>query len=107
VSIRFFVYTDYFRHHFLVDVQAAGRVDDQHVGMVSSALVQCAFHDRFRTLRAGALTMQGAHLCRQCLQLQYGGRTMHIDAHEHDALPVGFDQLSCELGRSRRLAGTL
>ncbi len=75
--------------------------------MRPARFVQRSFDDSDRSLARIAVAMQGADLSGQRFQLQDCRGTMHVDAHEHHALPVLVDDPLGEFRRRRRLSRTL
>ena len=94
-------------HHRLVDREAAGRVDQQHVEVLAARLVQRGAGDVHRLLVRRAREPLGPGLLRHRLQLLDGGRAVDVARHGQHLLPALLDQVLGQLGRGGRLARAL
>ena len=88
-------------------MQAPSGIDDEHIGMRTATLVQSPLHYRLGFFGAGTVTMHRTDFPGERLQLQNGRRPMDVDADQHDAFLVGFDQPLGKLRGSCRLARAL
>ena len=94
-------------HHLGIDVQAAGRVDDQHVVQRASGLGEGPGRDRHRRLAGIRGNERRTDLLGQPLKLLDRGRPVDVGRDQPDALLVGLHQQAGELRGGRRLAGAL
>ena len=99
--------TTHFRHHGLVHMQPAGRVDDQHIEKLEPRLGQGRLGDFCGILVRGAGKKGGADLLGQSLQLLDGGGTIDIAAHQQRFLALTFLEMACQLGGCGGLARAL
>ena len=95
------------RHHLVVNVQAAGSIDDQDIGMGPARIVQRARNDGHRFLAGIAVAVQRADFGCQCLELQNRRRPVHVNADEHYLCPLFLTKTQRQFGSRRCLAGTL
>ncbi len=94
-------------HHFLIDMQAAGRVQQQHVVGLQRRLGQGALGDRDRCFARQRGREAGADLRRQGLQLQNGRGTVNVGADHQHFLVLFFDQPAREFSGAGGFAGAL
>ena len=76
-------------HHGLVDAQAAGRVQDQHVVVVTAGMVDRVAGDVLGLLAGVAWQEIDADLRRYALQLVDGGRAVDVGGHHQHLLLAG------------------
>ena len=94
-------------HEALVDVQASGGIDDEHVEHAALRLLESVASDfRGRIRRAGWEKLR-TDLLRESLQLQDRGGSPHVRAHEQDAFFFTLNQPACKLGSSGRFTCAL
>ncbi|CAI8697549.1 hypothetical protein EMIT0111MI5_60374 [Burkholderia sp. IT-111MI5] len=96
-----------FLHHRLVDAEAAGRVDDQHVMVVALRPVDGRQRDVDGLLVRRRREEVGADLFAHRFQLHDGGRTIHVARHGQHLLLVLLAQQLRELADGRGLARAL
>src|SRR4051812_11187129 len=94
-------------HQVLVDVQAAGRVDDQHVLAVALGLVEGPARDVDRVAVRALLVDGGAGLGAHLDELVYGRRPVDVAGRKRDRGVVLLPEPARELGRRRGLARAL
>ncbi len=94
-----------FLHHVLVDVQATGGVDDDHVAQVIDRVLHAFLGDGDRVLPVAAVHAH-AHLVAERLELVGGGGTVHVARHEQRRV-LFLLQAIRELGGGSRLARAL
>ena len=93
-------------HHLVVDVQAAGRVDDQHVAVLLTGLRERPLGDRDRVRIGASLIDLCAGLPADLDQLLDGRRAVDVARGQGDLAP-SLPQAACQLRAGRRLARTL
>ena len=94
-------------HHFVIDMEAPGRVDNQNINVLSSRIVKGAIHDRLGSLVDAARTVDGTNLSGQPFELEDGSGPMHIDTDKHYLLPLLLYQTFRKLCRSCRFSRAL
>jgi hypothetical protein len=93
-------------HQLLIDVQAAGRVDDQHVAVVLDRLLARPFGDLDRVGLAGLRVDVRLGLRAELLELLDRRRALQVGGREGDVLVLLLQQLG-ELRARGRLARSL
>ena len=94
-------------HQRLVDVQPAGRVDDQHVLAVARRLLERPARDVDRVLVGALLVHRRAGLGADLDELLDGGRAVDVARGDGDGRVVLLAQVPRQLGRRGGLAGAL
>ena len=97
----------HFRHHFRIDMQSSGGVEQQHVVGLQRRLSQRALGDRHRCFARVGRREAGADLRGQGLELQNGRRTVHVGADHQHFFVLFFLQPPGEFARARSLARAL
>ena len=97
----------HFRHHFLVDGEPAGRVDDQHIVKALLGVRKRTLRDCNGFLVRAARDKPGTGFCGQSLQLVDGSRTVDIGAHHCHAFALPLLQVARKLGHRGGLARAL
>ena len=92
-------------HHVVVHVQAAGRVDDDHVAQVVDGVLD-ALPGNGHGILAVAAVHAHADLVAQGLQLVGGGGAVHVAGDEQRGMALLLQAVG-QLGRGRGLAGAL
>ena len=94
-------------HHLVVDLQAAGGVDDHHAVAGAPGLVDAGLA---RSCTTSVVDAVGVHrhveFAPEGLELVDGGRAVHVGGDEPGRAPFGLE-LPGQLGGGRRLAGSL
>ena len=94
-------------HQLGIDMQAPGRIDDEHVEHALPRSVESSLRDRDWIARRIGRMERCPHLLSKSLQLQNRRRAAHISADEEHALFTAIDEPAGEFSRGRGLAGTL
>ena len=94
-------------HQFLVDVQAAGGVQDQDVKALASCRLERALGNLHRLLALDDRQGRDARLLAQHAKLLLRRRAAGVERGEHDLLALAPLQMDADLGRRGRLARTL
>ena len=93
-------------HERLVDLQAAGRINDDKVVAVILGVAHRLAADLHRFFLGAALKHRHTHARTQHLQLLDGGRAVHVGGHEQRPVALALEHEG-QLGTVRRLAGAL
>ena len=93
-------------HELLVNLQAAGRIDDDDVIHVRLRIGHSLVRNLDRILAAFLLENGKAELLADDFELRDGGRTVDVIGHEQRALALLLER-EAELADRRRLAGAL
>ena len=94
-------------HHALVDGQASGGIDDEHVVEAHLGIGQCSLGNRRRRFVGSAGNETRVHLAAQRLQLFDGRRAVYVGAHHRHALAFALFQEARQLGNGGGLASAL
>ena len=94
-------------HHLGVDMQSAGRIEQQDVVRLERGLGQGAPGDRDRRFARIGHRKPRSHLCRQRLQLQNSRRPIHVGADHQNLLVLFFDQPPRKFAGRGGLTGAL
>ncbi len=93
-------------HELLVDVEPAGRVDDEDVASLRAGLVEALFRHLDRVLRRAVEVDRDLNLLAELLELVDRGRALEVRGHERRRFPFLAEEQR-ELGRRGRLPRAL